>query len=553
MSLSPPARAPALDARATKWIVPLLLLGLAALWFGTLGQRALITPDEGRYATLALGMSQTGDWVTPRLNGFLYFEKPPLQYWLGALAFEAFGVSAATARLWPGLAGFLTVLATGCTAAALWGRRTGLYAVAVAASTTWIAANSHFLTLDAGLTLFLTLCLCAVLLAQRPGLPAEARRRWIWLAWAAMAGATLSKGLIGILIPGAVLVVYSLWQRDFSVWKLHWLSGLALFLALAAPWFVLVSSRNPGFAEFFFVHEHFARYLTTTHRREGAWWYFVPYLLLGLLPWTGGLPWLFKRRKAAGARPRALLLVWIVFIFAFFSLSGSKLPSYILPIFPAFAMLIARALDTASAKSLRWHLLLPTLFWLAVGAVATQADRFADVGTPIDVVAPMCRELMFAAGVFLLAAAAAWWLLARQRIGTAILCVSAGHLLAAFIGMNAHDHYGQLRSSVNIAPALQAQLPADAPVFAVRDYDQSLPFYLRRNVVLVDFVDEFAYGEAHEPGRMVPTLAAFADRWQTVPAAGAVMTDATFRELQSAGLAMRVIYRDARRVAVAKP
>ena len=135
----------------------LLLLALAALWFGLLGQRSLIHSDEGRYATLALGMLRSGDWVTPRLNGLLYFEKPVLAYWIGAAAFQVFGINEFAARLWPALAGFLTVLLVGYTGARLWGRETGLRAAAVAASATWMVGNSHFLTLDMGLTLCLAL------------------------------------------------------------------------------------------------------------------------------------------------------------------------------------------------------------------------------------------------------------------------------------------------------------------------------------------------------------------------------------------------------------
>jgi len=272
----------------------LLLALLCVVWFASLGTRSLITPDEGRYATLALEMARSGDWVTPRLNGLLYFEKPVFQYWVGALAFLLLGVSDFAARLWPGLSGFLTLLVTGYTASRLWGREAGVRALAIAASMTWLIGNSHFLTLDAGLTLFLTVTLCAVLLANS-STDLAARRRWIWLAWAGMAGAVLSKGLVGIAIPGAVLVFVSLWRRDLGLWRgMHWVSGLLIFFVLAAPWFVLVSMRNPAFAQFFFVHEHFARYLTHVHQRTGAWWYYVPLLLAGMLPWTSALPWLFR-------------------------------------------------------------------------------------------------------------------------------------------------------------------------------------------------------------------------------------------------------------------
>ncbi|MBU2410870.1 MAG: glycosyltransferase family 39 protein [Gammaproteobacteria bacterium] len=405
---------------STLWLAVLLGLFTVA-WFASLGTRSLINPDEGRYASLSLAMMQTGDWVTPRLNGLLYFEKPALQYWIGALFFHVFGVTEFAARLWPGLAGFLTVLMTGFTAARLWGRDAGVRAFALAGSTTWIVGNSHFLTLDAGLTLFLTLMLCAVLIARQAQIDPAARRRWIWLAWAAMAGAVLSKGLVGIVIPGATLVVASLWRRDARLWRgMHWGSGLLIFLVLAAPWFVLVSLRNPAFAEFFFIHEHFTRFLTKVHQRSEPVWFYLPLLLGGLLPWTSGLPWMLRptgpepARLEGSVQARHLLIVWSAFVLLFFSASGSKLPSYILPMFPALCLLAVPWLQAVHPQALRWHLLLPTGLWLIALAASTQAARFVSVSTPIEALLPLARNVQIGAVVCLACAALAWWLLGRR-------------------------------------------------------------------------------------------------------------------------------------------
>jgi 4-amino-4-deoxy-L-arabinose transferase-like glycosyltransferase len=335
-AIDPSTTARSLSVRQTRLLLAVLFVFFTLIWFASLGVRSLIHSDEGRYAALALEMARSGDWITPRLNGLLYFEKPALQYWIGALSFRWFGVSEFSARLWPGLAGFLTLLTVGLTAARLWGKEAGVQAFAITASTTWIVCNSHFLTLDTGLTLFLTLTLCAALLAECADLDPHVRRRWVWIAWAAMGGAVLSKGLVGVVIPGCVLLLASAWRRDFGLWRrMRPIPGGLIFLLIVAPWFVLVSLRNPGFAEFFFIHEHFARYLTHVHHREGAWWYYLPLLLAGLLPWTSGLPWLLRRDKSA-TRPadgmaRSVLAIWCGFVLVFFSLSGSKLPSYILP------------------------------------------------------------------------------------------------------------------------------------------------------------------------------------------------------------------------------
>jgi 4-amino-4-deoxy-L-arabinose transferase-like glycosyltransferase len=535
-----------------------MLVVLCVIWFAGLGARSLISPDEGRYASIALEMARSGDWVTPRLNGLLYFEKPVMQYWIGALAFLGLGVSEFSARLWPALSGFLTVLMVGYTAARLWGRESGIQALAIAASMTWVIGNSHFLTLDAGLTFFLTVVLCAVLLAEgATSGSAAARRRWIWLAWAAMAGAVLSKGLVGLLIPAAVLFLTCLWRRDASLIRgMHWLSGLLILFALAAPWFVVVSMRNPSFAQFFFVHEHFTRYLTTVHQRKGAWWYYVPLLLGGMLPWTSALPWLSRAGATDPGRPanqeRDLLVIWCAFLFLFFSASGSKLPSYILPMFPALALLAARALRDARPTVLRWHLLLPALAWVAAFVVSTKVTRFASPVTPAEVLAPIAEAVRLGAIVFVTCAALAWFCLGRRRATVAILSVAFGHLIATSAVLRSFDAFGQLESAAPIAAALRPELQPGTPVFAVGAYDQTLPFYLGRDVTLAGYVDEFALGEAQEPDRWLETVDDFVTRWQALPQAAAYMNTKTWMSLQQRGVPMRVVFQDPRRVVVVR-
>jgi 4-amino-4-deoxy-L-arabinose transferase-like glycosyltransferase len=530
----------------------------ALVWFVSLGYRSLVHTDEGRYATLALEMARSGDWITPRLNGLLYFEKPPFQYWVGALGFRLLGISEFSARLWPGLAGFLTILTVGFTARRLWGAASGVMAVAIAASTTWIVGVSHVLTLDAGLTLFLTLTLCAVLLAECADLEPAARRRWVRVAWIAMAGAVLSKGPIGVVVPFAAMALTCLWMRDLGLLRrLNATVGLQIFLVVAAPWFILASLRNPGFAEFFFIHEHVVRYLTHEHQRLGAWWYYIPLLLAGMLPWTSALPWILRLDKPAAAasdtKTVRLLAAWCGFVIVFFSLSGSKLPTYILPMFPALALLVARQIRSANSVTLNWHLLVPVLVWVVILVASTQIHRLDSAESPHAVMAALGIGMRTSALLFLAGAVAARWFLGRDRIPAAVLSVALGHFAAMTTLMQAHDAYGQLKSASMLSRELLPVIGPDTPVFAVRSYDQTLPFYLRRNVVLVDYVDEFAFGQQHEPGKSLATVDEFVARWQTLPQGAGYMTRQTWRELGERGVAMRVVFEDPRHIVVTKP
>ena len=181
-------------------------------------------------------------------------------------------------------------------------------------------------------------------------------------AWACAALAVLSKGIVVGVLAGGALIVYTLLERDARTWRrLHVRLGLPLFLIIAAPWFVLVSARNRSFPGFFFVHEHFARFLTTVHQRVEPWWYFLPLLLLAVLPWISSLV------RAAGAdsrldsraspatpfKPLRFLGVFSALTLVFFSASGSKLAPYILPMLPPLALLAGAQVDDLRAFAQR--------------------------------------------------------------------------------------------------------------------------------------------------------------------------------------------------------
>ena len=536
-----------------------LAIAAMLLWFVTLATRALVSADEGRYATLSLSMLQTGDWVTPRLNGLLYFEKPPLQYWAGALSMALLGANEFAARLWPGLCGLFTVAMLVFTAHRLWGQRTAIHTACVASSTTWMAVNSHFLSLDASLCAALTVVLCAVLLAQEALQRGQSARAWMLAAWAGMALAVLSKGLVGVVIPGAVLVIHSLWRLDARLWThLQWVAGPVVFLVLTAPWFLAVSERNPDFAHFFFIHEHLDRYLQPGHRREGAPWYFVPYLLVGLLPWTSALPWVLRPRRSDFAH--SWLWTWAVFIFVFFSLSSSKLPSYILPLFPALALLVARQTAAASPQVLQRHLWLPAGLWLVILVALPWALQRTPADIPAAAVESLGWGLALGGAGVVLAAVGAWRLLQRARITRAMILLAAAHLAATLMVLSAHNEYGQLKSSQRMVESLRKQGwldpgpgAAPAPFFAVQAYDQTLPFYLGRPVILVDYRDEFSFGQAQEPERWMDSLDSFVQRWSAQPRALAYTSLETLEVLQRRGVALKVVWQDPRRVVVVKP
>ena len=550
------------------WIATAVVF--AALWFATLDARKLQHPDEGRYAEIAREMVATGDWVTPRLNGLKYFEKPPLQYWLTAASFVAFGVGEWGARLPPALGTVLGLLAIGYAGSRIASPAVGAYAALAFGGMLWPIGIAHIVTLDALLTAFLAVALAAFLIAQCGVADARGERRFMLAAWAAIALGTLVKGPVAVAIPGGALVLYSLATRDFAVWRrLHLAAGLVVLLLLAAPWFIAVSLANPEFARFFFIHEHVDRFLTTEHRRTGAIWYFVPLLVAGLIPWTGVFLWNAPRawreaaRTAAGFSWPRFCLAWTVFVFVFFSVSGSKLPSYILPLFPAAALCIGWHIERLSQPLLyRWTLAAVAASALALLAVLLGYDRlamrFANAQTPIDVYRAFGPWLTAALAVATAGGIAALVAFAREgaaRRTAGIIAVTLTTLLATQIALAGSDAFRATRSAADLVADLRgASPPYDprAPFYQVEMYDQTLPFYLGRTTTLVHYRDELALGLDAEPERGIASARDWEARWESAPQAYALMAPDTFDRIAAAGVPLRVVARDSRRVLVAR-
>jgi len=551
-------------------------LAFAILWFAALDHRKLTRPDEGRYGEISREMLASGDWLTPRLNGLKYFEKPPLQYWATALAYKLFGVSGWTTRLWTALSGFACVLLAFYFANRILGPPVGLLAGGVLAGSGLFVFLGQFSTLDMGLSFFLTLAVFAGVLGQSENVAAVARRRWMWLAWIAMALATLSKGLIGVVLPAAALVLYIVWKRDWArLRKLELPVGLVLFLAVAAPWFVAVSAQNPEFANFFFVHEHLERFTSRVHGRYEPPWYFLPILAIGITPWLPSLLaslWRAARqREESPFQPIAFLLVWCATAFVFFSLSDSKLPSYILPVFPALAVLIGWQLSRAGDAFYKWQSVLAALTGIGFVLCGLFIDQLVAGNSPNKLMIADYRPWLVGAGAALaLGAAAGLLALAGARRTPAgmtanrtlcVLLMGAGSLISVKSILLGHDVLSEQYSAHGIVerarPAFQAAERTapflSTPFYAVDVYDHTMPFYLGRTVTMVAYRDELALPVTWEPQKFIPTVAEFAALWARAPQAYAILRPETFAVLRrEQRLAAEVIAATRRLVIVRK-
>ena len=537
----------------------LLLIAVAIIWFGNLEFRKLFHPDEGRYAEIPREMVVTSDWVTPRLNGIKYFEKPPLQYWTTAIAYELFGVSQWSSRLWTALSGFLTVLLVYAAGARLFGPDAGLYGALMLASSAGFVLAGHLNTLDMGLTLFLTLAVVAFLFAQSSRATSHENSFWMHVAWAAAAGAVLSKGLVGAVLPAGGLVAYTMLTRDFAVWRrLRLITGTLLFLALAAPWFVLVSRANPEFPGFFFVHEHFQRFLTTVHERYQPWWFFLPVLALGLLPWTTLAPpallRAFRREpQSRDFRPRQFLLAYAAFTLLFFSASSSKLEAYVLPMLPALALIMGDDALRLAPGTLRRHLAVVLLFGLTVVAAPGFVQAFGAEWEAATLPPAFGQWLQVAGSVLMAGAIFGMLQVRRGKTRPALIGTALAALLASQLGNTGAESLSPLRSGYDLAVKIAPLLKPETPFYGFGMYEQTFPFYLKRTMTLVGSAEEMAFGLQQEPQLWIRNPLEFEPKWRAQPGAIAIMRPMYFEMFEQRGLPMRVVARDDQRVVIMSP
>jgi 4-amino-4-deoxy-L-arabinose transferase-like glycosyltransferase len=334
--------------------VPRVPFGLALLAVGLmyllgLGAAPFLDPPEGFHVAIAESLRQSGDWITLRVNGVRYFDKPPLTYWLMAASFSVAGATEAAARVWPALAAIGVAAVTGRIGMILGGARVGLLAGLFVAANMGIFVFAREVKPDLVFILFLTLAYAGFVVAYRGG------GRWgLALFYASLGLATLAKDVLGAVGPLAVVALF-VWltrERPYGAWAPWW--GLAILLGLTLPWYLAVELRNPGFLWYTVVDNHL---LNFTRQRVfpdedvplGAL-QFLGVTLLAFLPWALAVPWALRRALRppwadAQARLWTLLALSAVIVVGFFTVAPFKLPHYGLPAFPALALLAARAWD----------------------------------------------------------------------------------------------------------------------------------------------------------------------------------------------------------------
>ncbi len=525
-----------------------LVAFVAALLFGImLGSRELGVPDEARYSEIPRQMVATGHYITPRLDGVLYFEKPPLFYWLQTLSIRAFGLSEWSMRFWTAFFAVLGCVSVYVVGRSLYGRRAGFLSALVLGTSLLYFGMGHVVTLDMTVSVLLSLTLFAFLFAHRepPGLR---RRLGMWAAFTLAALATLTKGLIGIVFPMMAIGLWIIALWDWSILRRMYLpTGFALFLLVAAPWHILVQLKHPTFLHYYFIRQHFERYLTHVAHRYQPFWYFLPILLAGILPWSAFIVQGLRFNLVPAWRDRAahaetlLLAIWVGSIFAFFSASDSKLVPYILPVFPPLAILIGRYLDA------RWEEPLGRgdrrAFWAMgpVGVAMGAAAAFVVPATRPSLDPHAMAIAMGALGATLaLTSVAASWAGLKRGFAAGVVTLAAGFSLF-LLGVNASAPYLDTRSVKTLALKLRPLLTPKAIVACYGWYYQDMPFYLRRRVEIVNYKGELGYGTTLEKTPWVMRGPAFWRQWNSNRTVYMVTSRQSYQGLQKRGIRMHLV------------
>lgn len=331
-----------------------VLIGLGLLYVVIyllpLNGRPLVVPDEMRYGEMAREMIDSGDWIVPRLMGLRYFEKPVLGHWLNAGSMLLFGETRVGAR-------FASAASVGLAALALFllvrrerNEKSGVLAAFIYLTCAEVYLIGTYSALDSMVASFITLSLCCFY----PALSAKGRQKAGWLLLTGLfAGcAFLVKGFLSIAIPVMVIAPFLLLQKRWKdLWIMPWLPLIGI-LVISLPWSIAVGLREPDYWNYFFFEEHIHRFFAKGEAEHSEpFWYFIPVLLIGALPWSliAPIP-LFKTVKERWADPFVRFCsIWFIFPFLFFSASSGKLGTYILPCFPPLAVLLALGL-TESEK-----------------------------------------------------------------------------------------------------------------------------------------------------------------------------------------------------------
>jgi 4-amino-4-deoxy-L-arabinose transferase-like glycosyltransferase len=472
--------------------------------FYALGDYSLKEPDEGRYAEIPREMVETGDYIVPHLNYVRYFEKPPLLYWSVAISYKLFGISEWSFRFTNAAFAFLTVLFMYFFSRKWFSQKIALLSSLILISSFGFFSMARIVTTD--------MCFSFLLFASLLCFYDFYRNRktvFLYIFYALAGLATLAKGLAAVILLGCSILIFLITEKNISFLReLKWIKGVTIYGIVVLPWIIAISLREKEFLYFFIIDQHFLRFATTQHKRSGPFYYFLPVLIGSMFPWSIFIPRSIV--KLWRKRELRLFIIWSAVVFGFFSMSGSKLPPYILPIFPALSLvlgvffyenrnkyagrtreiIIYMAIFAVFSLSVFLHGYQPFLEWL--GTISDDAPAIVanlkpfSIGTSVLSAVALC---LFCIKKF-----------TRYRATFLILLGLSLSLIYMTMGFNVNT-IDYLKTSKELAEAANQREGAFDILVNYDCYEQTFLFYTKSRLILANYTGELKMGSKYDDAK----------------------------------------------------
>lgn len=488
-----------------KHLLIILLFSYVFFFYG-MGEYSLKEPDEGRYAEIPREMIELNDYTVPHLNYVRYFEKPPLFYWTVAASYKLFGVNEWSFRFANAFSAFLCMLSLYIFVRRWFGERAAFLSSIVLISSFGFFSMARIVTIDMFFTLWLSLSLFCFL-----GYYKEKKPLFIYFFYVFLAFATLSKGIVAIILLIVTIIIFLLIEKKTSfVKEMQIIKGIIIYGVIALPWFIAISLKESEFFYFFVIDQHFLRFFTAKHKRTGSLFYFLPVLIGGMFPWSILIPRsIISLWKKSEIR---LFLIWSGIVLLFFSVSKSKLPPYILPVFPPLAIVIGCFFDDIWDRVAEITLeaaiyiiifilfaITPFLFWntTVIGWISQISTEAIYVFQSLKVVL-ICVSILSTIIVFAL--------FFRKFITYASLFLilsSFSFLFVSLLMVLNIKTIDSLNSTKGLSNTINRNIREGDLLINYGAYDQTLPFYTRRNVVIAAYKGELEMGSKYEDAKHI--------------------------------------------------
>ena len=469
-----------------------LIIILGIFFSFEIGNRPFASPDEGRYVEIPREMVVTGDYVTPRLDGMKYFEKPPLFYWMQAASIKVAGINETSMRFWIILFAILGCLSVFYVGAKCYSRNVGVMAAGILATSLIYYCHSRIIILDLVLSVLLCGSLWAFFLAFVKENQSKIPKKYLIIAMYALSAlACLTKGLIGAILPGFIVFLWMLFTNNWKKLKeILYIPGILVFFVIFLPWHVLAAQRNHDFLYYYFVVEHFLRYTTKFHNRYQPAWFFIPIILAGMIPWTGFSLMSLKnlvKKSIDRSSENIFLACWIFGIFGFFSFSHSKLIPYILPIIPPIALVTAVFLDKCSEKEFLIGAIANIMLFLAAGiAYYFARNQVSDVLQNADaqILLNVVIGSLIAIGIIF---SFAIFSKISKKMAVVMCIFISGNMLWTVNKLAPYYQEVKKPSTKKVAKYIRANKTKDDLVFLYNYYHQDFPVYLNDTIGVINF------------------------------------------------------------------